>query len=83
MKYEYEVSALCTEYPSTIPRSGHIREHAVWVRLTDGHGVTTPLVDYSDFDRAAVLAHDSFTRFGIARGRIHPSAHPGLGVGYR
>ena len=83
MKYEYEASALCAEHPSAIPRSGHVREHAVRARLTDGDGVTAPLVDYSDFDRAAVLADDSFTRFGIAPGRIHPSADPGLGVGRR
>jgi L-alanine-DL-glutamate epimerase-like enolase superfamily enzyme len=40
MKFEYEVSALRTKYPFTIARAGHAERYAVWVRLTDGDGIT-------------------------------------------
>jgi L-alanine-DL-glutamate epimerase-like enolase superfamily enzyme len=39
-----------------------------------------PLVDYADLDGAALLADDPFTGISIARGRLHLSAEPGLGV---
>jgi len=39
-----------------------------------------PLVDFADLDGAALLAEDPFTGIGIARGRIHLSGEPGLGV---
>jgi L-alanine-DL-glutamate epimerase-like enolase superfamily enzyme len=39
-----------------------------------------PLVDYADLDGAALLAEDPFTGISIARGRVHLSAEPGLGV---
>jgi L-alanine-DL-glutamate epimerase-like enolase superfamily enzyme len=39
-----------------------------------------PLVDYTDLDGAALLADDPFSGISIARGRIHLSAEPGLGV---
>lgn len=39
-----------------------------------------PLVDYTDLDGAALLADDPFSGMGIARGRLHLSAEPGLGV---
>jgi L-alanine-DL-glutamate epimerase-like enolase superfamily enzyme len=42
-----------------------------------------PLVDYCDLDGAALLAEDPFAGFSIARGRIHLSAEPGLGVSRR
>jgi L-alanine-DL-glutamate epimerase-like enolase superfamily enzyme len=39
-----------------------------------------PLVDYADLDGAALLADDPFTGISVARGRVHLSAEPGLGV---
>lgn len=39
-----------------------------------------PLVDYADLDGAALLADDPFTGISIARGRVHLSAEPGLGI---
>jgi L-alanine-DL-glutamate epimerase-like enolase superfamily enzyme len=39
-----------------------------------------PLVDYADLDGAALLSADPFSGISIARGRIHLSAEPGLGV---
>ncbi|UCC84879.1 MAG: dipeptide epimerase [Gemmatimonadota bacterium] len=39
-----------------------------------------PLVDYADLDGAALLADDPFSGISIARGRVHLSAEPGLGV---
>jgi L-alanine-DL-glutamate epimerase-like enolase superfamily enzyme len=39
-----------------------------------------PLADYADLDGAALLADDPFAGFSIARGRLHLSAAPGLGV---
>jgi len=39
-----------------------------------------PLVDFADLDGAALLAEDPFAGFSIARGRIHLSGEPGLGV---
>jgi L-alanine-DL-glutamate epimerase-like enolase superfamily enzyme len=39
-----------------------------------------PLADYADLDGAALLADDPFTGLSIARGRIHLSAEPGLGI---
>ncbi len=39
-----------------------------------------PLVDYADLDGAALLAEDPFAGVSIARGRIHLSGAPGLGV---
>ncbi|MGD2152177.1 MAG: dipeptide epimerase [Gemmatimonadales bacterium] len=39
-----------------------------------------PLVDFADLDGAALLAEDPFTGISIARGRIHLSGEPGLGV---
>ena len=39
-----------------------------------------PLVDYTDLDGAALLADDPFSGLSVARGRIHLSSEPGLGV---
>ncbi|HSG82489.1 MAG TPA: dipeptide epimerase [Gemmatimonadota bacterium] len=39
-----------------------------------------PLADFADLDGAALLADDPFTGLSIARGRIHLSTEPGLGV---
>ncbi len=39
-----------------------------------------PLVDFADLDGAALLAEDPFSGLSIARGRIHLSGAPGLGV---
>ncbi len=42
-----------------------------------------PLVDYADLDGAALLAEDPFSGVSIARGRIHLTTEPGLGVSRR
>jgi L-alanine-DL-glutamate epimerase-like enolase superfamily enzyme len=39
-----------------------------------------PLADFADLDGAALLADDPFTGLSVARGRIHLSTEPGLGV---
>lgn len=39
-----------------------------------------PLVDYADLDGAALLAEDPFSGMSVARGRIHLTAEPGLGI---
>lgn len=42
-----------------------------------------PLADFADLDGAALLADDPFTGLSIARGRIHLTTEPGLGVSKR
>ena len=39
-----------------------------------------PLADFADLDGAALLADDPFSGLSVARGRIHLSTEPGLGV---
>ncbi len=42
-----------------------------------------PLADYADLDGAALLAEDPFQGLSIARGRVHLTAEPGLGISRR
>ncbi len=75
MKLDYEVVSLRTRHPFNIARGGHGEEYAVWVRITDGDGLTgwgeaNPVQYYGETPTTVCAALETY------RGAVESAASP-------